>query len=320
MQRTSFLFSLLSLTCLLLGSCSSSAPSSPNQVKIGVLCCLDSFPLFVAQQEGFFSELAIQVELVPFQSAIERDACFQAGELDGITSDLVGTALMQESGSDVRIALLTMGRDLGVGRVAILAAPQSPITKIQELKGRVLALSHNTVIEYIADGLLHSQGLSPQQLTKVQVSKIPLRLNMLLEGQVDAAILPDPLAAYGESRGARLLCDDKQQNLGQSVLTFHKGALDNKLSTLKKFMKAYNRACTKLAESPQQFRSLFTEVTRMPKELCANYEIPMYPQNTLPSQKHIEKVCHWLQGKGYSMEASAYEEWVTDQLLPTGDS
>jgi len=52
---------------------------------------------------------------------------------------------------------------------------------------------------------------------KVNIAKMPLRVENLLQGQIDAAVLPDPLASYAELKGAKVLVDDTK--LSENIST-----------------------------------------------------------------------------------------------------
>ncbi len=76
-------------------------------------------------------------------------------------------------------------------RFAIIAGSQSNISAVSDLEGREIAISNNTVIEYITDTLR-----GDVQLQKLEVKKVPIRMQMLLDNEIDAATLPEPLASY----------------------------------------------------------------------------------------------------------------------------
>ena len=59
------------------------APLHAGVLKIGTLHIEDAVPLFLAEREGFFREAGVPVELIPFQSALERDSALTAGAIDG---------------------------------------------------------------------------------------------------------------------------------------------------------------------------------------------------------------------------------------------
>lgn len=296
----------------LLSSCAKEDKS--RVIRLGTLQTWDCLPLHVAQREGLFEQQGIRVELVPFQSAMERDSAFQAKQLDGMASDLVSAVLLNAKGQDVRVVLLTVGAQTGVGRVAILTAPGSPIQNVEELKGAKIALSLNTVLEYIHDELLVLAGIDPNEVVKTPVPKIPVRMAMLVEGQVDAAVLPDPLAAYAELKGARALIDDTLCNLGQATLTFHQRVLKEREGEMEKLMRAYEQAVAHINAQPDRYQSLASEIGRLPPELEGRFQIIQFPNRTLPSTQHLASVQNWLIKKGLLKEPLPYDRCVDDQF------
>ena len=63
-------------------------------IRMGVLQIADSFPLYVAAQEGLFEKHGLDVEIIEFQSASDQSVAYEAGELDGMMTDITGQALM----------------------------------------------------------------------------------------------------------------------------------------------------------------------------------------------------------------------------------
>ena len=58
---------------------------------------------YAAQERGLFQQAGLNVELVPFGSAQERDTAFVAGAIDGYFGDMVNTLLLKASGQDVKV-------------------------------------------------------------------------------------------------------------------------------------------------------------------------------------------------------------------------
>ena len=307
--------SLLLCCCLaLLTGCQKDEQNIDGKLRIGTLYTADVLPLMVAQAEGYFKEAGVAVELVPFQSAMERDSAFSARQLDGMTGDLVGTSLMRATGTDVRIVLLTTGGKSGVGRMAILASPRSDIFIADDLKGRPVAMSSNSVVEYVADQLLSDHGFVPDDIRKSIVSKIPIRLNMLIEGQVPAAILPDPMAAYAEAKGARLILDDRADCIGHAVLAFRSESLDAKSVSVKKMLGAVALATEAINTSPGDYKQLLSDVTRTPSGV-KGAEVLHYPVNQVPSEANVSRVHGWLQRKHLITGNPTYTDIVTDEFV-----
>ena len=190
---------------ILLAAVLSLAATSPGMaqepLKIGILPIVEALPFILMEKEGKPENL----EIVVFSSALERDAALQGGQIDGGITDPLASAIMAGRGMDVVLASLILGSDPTEGRFAIVAAPGSSIKTPQDLKGVPIAISSNTIIEYVTDSLLTEAGLKESEIAKEEIRKMPVRFQMLMSGQVQAATLPDPLAHFALSKGAKLI-------------------------------------------------------------------------------------------------------------------
>ena len=57
-----------------------------------------------------------------------------------------------------------------------------------------MAVSKNTIIEYVTDRITAGQNMPDGSLNKVVIPQIPTRLEMLQNGKLAAATLPEPMA------------------------------------------------------------------------------------------------------------------------------
>ena len=79
-----------------------------TKIKIGVMPDEATLPYYVAAQEGIFTNHGLNVEIIPFQSAMERDSALIAGEIEGAEHDPVGVALMRNAGYDLKIVSIEL--------------------------------------------------------------------------------------------------------------------------------------------------------------------------------------------------------------------
>ena len=79
-----------------------------TKIKIGVMPDEATLPYYVAVQEGIFTNHGLNVEIIPFLSAMERDSALIAGEIDGAENDPVGVALMRNAGYDLKIVSIEL--------------------------------------------------------------------------------------------------------------------------------------------------------------------------------------------------------------------
>lgn len=314
MKRAAGFYSILIIALLLAVMCVGC--KEEDTLKIGLLPNEEVLPFYVALEEDLYQKHGVNVEVVNFQSAAERDAALQAGAVDGVEGDLLAVALIRQGGTPVKAVSLAMGATPQEGRFALLAAPGTDID-VKDLKGKKLGISENTIIEYTADQMLLLQGIDPESVQKVSIAKMPLRAEMLLQKQVDAAVLPDPLAAYAELKGAKVLIDDTKLgvNISQSVYFFSEEAIETKKEAIKKFLQAYEEGSEILNENPEGYRELFIEKIQIPVELQESYPVPSFSILQLPAREDTQRVIDWLTDNGLLTEPYTYEDIVTDEVI-----
>ena len=84
----------------------------------------------------------------------------------------------------------------------------------------------------VAEGCEQREGaVQPRQIVGQEVSAIPIRFELLINGEIPAATLPDPLASGAIAAGAVAVVDDTTvPELSQSILAFSTEALEAKLA------------------------------------------------------------------------------------------
>ncbi len=292
--------------------------ASTSQLKIGLLYDEESLPAYIAQQEGLFQKYGVDVQLVTFQSASERDAAIQAGAVDGAEGDLVAVALLNQGGFPVKSVSIELGAKPAEGRFYILAAPNT-ITSVEDLKGKTLAISQNTIIDFLADQMLIAKGIDPDQVHKMNVPNMPMRMQMLLQNQVAAALLPDPLASEAMLKGAAVLVDKTKLpvNLSQTVLFFTKNAIDTKKEAIRGYLQAYGQAEQEVTANPERYRQLFDEKVDIPKDVQSSVPVPSFSPEQLPSPDNVQLVLTWMKNKKLLSKSLGYDDLVDSEFINT---
>ncbi|MBU1567776.1 MAG: ABC transporter substrate-binding protein [Proteobacteria bacterium] len=287
---------ILLLTVFILTACSVHAGAL---LKIGLLPIEDSVPFYVAEQEKMYAAENLQVELIPFQSALERDSALAAGAIDGAIDDPIGAILFDKGQGRLKITSICLGEKSDEGVFAILAAPDSGLKTVGDLKGVEIAVSNSTIIEYVTDRILAQQGFKTEEIKKLEVIKMPIRMQMLLSNAVKAATLPEPLASIAVSKGARVLISDAtgEESLSQTIIVFRAEVLKNQRPEIAAFFRAYKGAVQAINNDPEKFRALFVDKGRIPPFLAKTYPIPFFPLPTPFSPALFEPVMNWLAAK-----------------------
>ncbi|MGQ9511711.1 ABC transporter substrate-binding protein [Thermodesulfitimonas sp.] len=317
-QKTAAGAALLAGLLLLLLLLGAGCGARPAALTVGLLPITDNLPFWVAEQKGYFRDAGVEVKFVSFPSAMERDSAFSAGQIDVAVGDLLAVAQMRQGGTKVKAIALCQGVRPEEGRFAILAAPGSGIKAVADLKNVPIACSLNTINEYVLDRLLTAGGFKREEIKKVAIPKIPVRLEALLNGTVKAAILPDPFAALAEAKGARLIIDDTKSNISQTVIIAREETVNRNLTGLKRLLAAYNRAVRDIQREPGAQVPLLKEKARVPEGALPGGRHGMkliFSPAQLPVPADVQAVVDWLTAKGILKAPVRYDDLVEKRVL-----
>ena len=284
---------------------------STGHLSLGVLPDVDSIPFIIAHEKGFFLEEGVELELARFNSPVVRDTALQAGKIDGAVSDVLAAAFAVEGDFPVVITSKTEGS------YKFLAAPDSEIKEVSDIRGKTVAMSRNTIIEYCADRFLAEAGIPPKEIIKTAIPQIPVRVEMLKEGLVHSAVLPEPLASVAKAGGATVVKASEDLGINPGVVLFRRSVVDEKGPSVKAMYRGYNRAVALLREIQiHQLEELLIEKAGFPEDIRGNLSLPDYPAASLPPRKEVDEVIRWLLEKELISRRLEYDDLVFPKLLP----
>ena len=298
--------------------CSSIDQSDESQeLKIAVLPILDALPMYVAQEQGYFDEQNLKVEFIPVGSAAERDQVMAAGQADGMINDLVSTLLYNQDTIQIQVVSFARTATPDFPQFQILAAKDSGLNTVEDLRGVEIGISEGSVIEYTTDRLLEAEGFTDLDIATLAVPSIPVRMSLLDSGELAAANLPDPLASLAIQGGASVIIDDRSHpEYGNSLISFRKLVIDSNPEAIRSFLAAIEKASEEINANPNKWDDLLTEQNLVPAPLIGSYQVPTFPVNSLPSQTQWEDVVEWGLAKGFISQEVSYADSVNGDYLP----
>jgi NitT/TauT family transport system substrate-binding protein len=317
--RLAILISCVLLTAASVGSAKEVAPGgSPSSplVRFGTLPVIQALPLFVAAEKGFFKEEGLNVELVPFNSALEKDVAFTSGQIQGYFGDLQTCIVLNGNNAPIRIVAEIYNAVKGQRTFALLVSSKFAGKNLSEAVKAGVAVSSNTILDYLTTKFLQAKGIPLNQANMVEMKNIPIRLQMLLGGQVPAAVLPEPLATFAETKGAHALMDDGGTGLSSTVLAFNEGFLAKSPDRAKAFLRAVEKASTYTNRKSDDVRSIMNRECRIPEQLQTSFPIPQFPRLALPAPGGVNDVYQWLTQKGVVKRELTYRQMVADGYTP----
>ena len=265
-------------------------PSTELQpLTLGMLPTLDGLPFHIAKAQGIYDSLGLDLTILSFNSAYDRDAAFQFKSMDGMITDYPSAVTLQA----------IHHTDLGIilkhdGYFCFIVSKESGINQLQELKEKNIAVSHNTIIEYATGQLLNKAGISQAEVNKPEIAQLPLRLQMLQYDQIDASFLPDPAASIAMNARHRSLISTQELGIDFTVTAFSREAINEKRREIELLITGYNLGIDYIKMHPQkEWKQVLIEIG-VPENLTGLIALPVYRKAERPSADALDKAVTWL--------------------------
>ena len=292
-------------------------------LRIGALPVVNMLPLYVALDGGYFDEVGITVEIVDYPSGKDAQAAAIAGEIDGFQADLVSALKVNAAGVGVHVV-----RHVGITNttfVHIVTGRGSGIESVEDLAGKRIGLSLNTIIQYMTDTLLASAGMSSEDVEYVDVPGIYNRVQRLVDGDIDAATLPGPYNQFALTYGGVVIIDDANVDYVPEALIIRAEVLAEKGEAVRAFLAAYEQAVetiNAMAGDSSAYAEFLEMNDRGSGQLLKSafntgfVLVPTLTRARVPSEAEYSSVHDWALGAGLLAEAQSYADVVDGQFLP----
>ncbi|MBR3530166.1 MAG: ABC transporter substrate-binding protein [Bacteroidaceae bacterium] len=259
-------------------------------LRIAVLPTMDCLPFYVAKKCGLFDSVGVKVNLITFQAAMDADTAFCNNRVDGNVTDLVKACIWRGAGDSIKLVL---ANDL---QLYLITAKQARIRSVESLKEKIIALTRNSSVDFVADRILESVKLGSEELNKPQINNIALRAQMTDQNQYDGAILPEPFASMSVQNGGYLVTSSaKLKNVNPLLaLVFHEQILKERKQDVALVVNAYNQAVELINknanEDAQRFLNYIPTQNEVPDSII---ELPTFKPAMLPNDSILLAAKNW---------------------------
>jgi len=306
-------FRIVAVLLLLLAS----LPAEARTITLGILPAPEALPLFVAVREGLFAEHGLVVALAPYASSLERDSALQEGRLDGFAGDMVDTLLLIQagremereagrSGTSLKIVATISASRAGQRLFGLVTSPRLKGLSAKDLPRHSVGIAQSTSMGYLLELMEARNGLGAGALRTIDITGMPVQLRMLMSGEIDTALLPEPLLTQAERKGGTVLLTDENLDIPQTVLCL-KAPLAADPAFLAPFLHAYGEAVERIRANPEKYRPLMAQSCGIPEELSQTFPVFVPPLPALPSQEQLLPVQQWMLKRGLLHTQLRYE-------------
>lgn len=204
-------------------------------LKIATVPTLDCLPLFIGVEDSLFKKNGVDVHLKLRNAQIDCDSLMKGKYIEGMVSDLVRTERLKKGGMMLRYVTATDAYwQLYTNRIA-------RIKELKQLSDKMIAMTRFSVTDYLADYAIDSA--KPKfDVFKVQINDPRIRIKMVVNNEMDAALFTEPQATTARLYNNPMLMDSRDKGVRFGVIAFREEALKDKRrqKQLDSFIKVYN--------------------------------------------------------------------------------
>ncbi len=286
-MKNKFIALLLFILTILSVSCSKEQTQS---LKIGLMPAVDIAPILLAEKNGYFEELGLDVDLQIYTNAQNRQTALQTNEIDGAMTDIVALITNNAEGFKLKGVLSTDGM------FPLLVNPKHIDDK--DIKVGMMEIS---VSNYLVEQYLNNE----YNYKKVYINAIPTRLEAIATADIQRGLIPEPIASIGEMNGLIKVIYEGIPSESLDIMAFTDKAISEKSKSIKLFIEAYGKAVSDIQKDSSLARDVLMEsLNTLPPQIRDSITLPTYNNPTLPSDKFIEELVLWtsnLVGKEYEI-------------------
>jgi NitT/TauT family transport system substrate-binding protein len=281
---------VLAATALVLAGCASDAdsPSGPSateltKVVVGTLAVVDTAPLYLGIEQGFFEEENLEVETQVAAGGAALLPAVVSSEYQFGFSEMTSLLIAASKGMPVQVVSagdssngnLTLGEDYN----EVLVAPGSDIDEVTDLEGKKVATNSLTNINYVLvrDGVDAAGGDSE----KIDFIEIPFpdQVNALLTGQVDAIATPEPFHTIALNQGAVPVYQTYGATPDLTVAAWFTSSqfAESDPEVVDAFQRAIQKSLEYATDHPDEAREILLSYTQLDAGLVEQIVLPGWP-------------------------------------------
>ncbi|AFM01354.1 ABC transporter, substrate-binding protein, aliphatic sulfonates family [Desulfitobacterium dehalogenans ATCC 51507] len=324
LRRRKPLIYLLCLFLFLLGAqgCSIEKGSQPEDKGIPALTQINAsystrpinVPAIVALDRLNF-EKAFQAEGIDFKwteiaAGPAQLEALASKSIDISTSmNYVSALLAKANGNDIRVVA---GYSQFPEGIAIVAGTDRNVKTLADLKGKKIALQKGTMLHEFLIKALEKANLSPTDVEMVAMESVDAAPAMM-GGQIDAAILPEPLLTKVISSGKGILVQNAEGFItGQTFIVARSDFALNHPEAVKRFIQLHEESIQWAEQNKEQFYTFAGEQLKLePKAVEA-----LYPKFVFSTQINSQMI-HELKESAQFLQKNGFIKSTvnTDQLV-----
>ena len=262
-------------------------------LKVAVLPTLDCLPIYLAKDHQLF-DTVVDIRLKKFTAQMDIDTALTNNRVQLGVTDLVRAERMKKEGADLEYLAMTNAYwQLITNRVA-------RITDLKHLDDKMLAMTRYSVTDMLGELAVDSAKLKPEQVFRIQINDVNVRLKMLENNEMDALLMTEPQAAQARLLKHKVLLDSRKMDLQMGAIVMQGKGMDdkNRKRQMEVFIKGYQAACDSINTfGIAHYRDLIVKYCQVKSEAVELLDKNKFVGLAKPRQQDIERAQKWLSKK-----------------------
>ena len=225
-------------TAVFISASSLTSAFAADTLKIGFSTWVGYGPLYIAEEQGFFEEEGLSVDLIKMEDVKTRMPALAAGRIDAAATT-VDTVLGFTTEAHPLTYLFAV--DDSRGGDGIVAT--TDIETVADLKGKKVAYTEGSVSQFFLGALLKDEGLKLNDVESLNMTAGDAGA-AFVAGQVDAAVTWEPWLTRGKNaeHGKILVDSSATPGMITDIMVTSKETLAAREDDLKALYRAWSKA------------------------------------------------------------------------------
>lgn len=293
--------------------------SKPKVINISYATRPINIPTIVALEKKMFEEEfakeGIEVKWHELAGPATTEA-LAANSIDIATSlNYVSAIVTKAGGNDIKII---SGFSQFPKAIGLVAAIDSSISSVEDLKGKKIALQKGTMLHEMLLKALLENNLAAEDVEIVGMAS-PDAINAVLQKHVDAAVLPDPLLAKALStKKVKLIRTAEGLIPGRAVIAARTEFIEKYPEIVRKFLEIHKKTLNWAEENKDEAFNMASKVNQMDikavRVLYPKFNFDMTLNNEVISE--LKECAVFLKDNGF-LKADVDTDELINNLIDT---
>lgn len=244
-------------------------------VKIGHLPILASLPLYVAQENGYFAEQGIEIEVSKLQSSNQLVDALVRGDIDVVVESSAVPALIVETIDPNKLKIFSVS-DITPETPfdSIIVKADSKLEKLEDLENKKIGVFPGSTATNLLKKYLTEKGIDVSTIEFIKIIP-PNQLSALYEGSIDALHSYEPSTTIAiESGNAKKIYGsvyaDQLNHNPQGVSLISTKFLNSNPKLAKKTISAFDKASDFIKQNEEETRKIIVKYVAVDENVANN--------------------------------------------------